>query len=131
MDPYGPPPYTGQGMMHPYLPPPPPATHQHPHHQQPPQARVPYPFPRRGLYNDVRLELAESVTDPYTQQPRQPFNNQGGYMPNGAPGGHPGMQPAPGATPLLPNQGRVIQTGPIRVLCIADVRGKSGPPNIY
>ncbi|KAK3303591.1 uncharacterized protein B0T15DRAFT_486958 [Chaetomium strumarium] len=31
--------------------------------------------------------------------------------------------PVPGAAPLLPNQGRVIQTGPIRVLCIADVRG--------
>ncbi|ORY61296.1 uncharacterized protein BCR38DRAFT_31284 [Pseudomassariella vexata] len=55
-------------------------------------------------------------------QPRQPYNSQG-YMPNGAPGGHPNLQPAPGATPLLPNQGRVLQTGPIRVLCIADVRG--------
>ncbi|KAI9896598.1 hypothetical protein N3K66_008770 [Trichothecium roseum] len=42
--------------------------------------------------------------------------NQPGYM-NGA-----GNLP-PGAAPLLPNQGRVIQTGPIRVLCIADVRG--------
>ncbi|KAG7138184.1 hypothetical protein HYQ45_004606 [Verticillium longisporum] len=40
--------------------------------------------------------------------PRQ-FNNPG-FTPNGA-------------APLLPNQGRVIQTGPIRVLCIADVRG--------
>lgn len=48
------------------------------------------------------------------QQPRQPYSNAG-YMPNGA--------SAPGATPLLPNQGRVIQQGPFRVLCIADVRG--------
>lgn len=29
----------------------------------------------------------------------------------------------PGAIPLAPNQGRVIQQGPVRVLCIADVRG--------
>lgn len=44
-------------------------------------------------------------------------------MPNGA-SNHPNPgQPAPGAVPLLPNQGRVIQSGPIRVLCIADVRG--------
>ncbi|KAI2633302.1 hypothetical protein GGS21DRAFT_127899 [Xylaria nigripes] len=51
-------------------------------------------------------------------QPRQPYSNQG-YMPNGA----PASGPVPGATPLLPNQGRIIQQGPIRVLCIADVRG--------
>ncbi|KAI3321202.1 hypothetical protein HD806DRAFT_503304 [Xylariaceae sp. AK1471] len=51
-------------------------------------------------------------------QPRQPYNNQG-YMPNGA----PASGPVPGATPLLPNQGRILQQGPIRVLCIADVRG--------
>ncbi|KXX74068.1 hypothetical protein MMYC01_200092 [Madurella mycetomatis] len=41
-------------------------------------------------------------------------------MPNG---GAPHSGPVPGAAPLLPNQGRIIQTGPIRVLCIADVRG--------
>ncbi|KAI1369982.1 hypothetical protein F5Y08DRAFT_291898 [Xylaria arbuscula] len=51
-------------------------------------------------------------------QPRQPYNNSG-YMPNGA----QVSGPVPGATPLLPNQGRVLQHGPIRVLCIADVRG--------
>lgn len=67
--------------------------------------------------SDVRVELG--LTNPHMQQPRQPYNNQG-YMPNGA----TNIQPAPGATPLLPNQGRVLQTGPIRVLCIADVRGK-------
>ncbi|KAK0708151.1 hypothetical protein B0H67DRAFT_330029 [Lasiosphaeris hirsuta] len=53
-------------------------------------------------------------------QSRNPYNNHPGYLPNGA-SSHPGA--VPGATPLLPNQGRVIQTGPIRVLCIADVRG--------
>jgi hypothetical protein len=30
----------------------------------------------------------------------------------------------PGATPLLPNNGRIIQNGSVRVLCVADVRGK-------
>jgi hypothetical protein len=54
------------------------------------------------------------------KQPRNNPYNQG-YMPNGA-APHQG-NPVPGATPLLPNQGRVIQSGPIRVLCIADVRG--------
>lgn len=43
------------------------------------------------------------------------YNNQG-YLQNGS-------VSQPGAAPLLPNQGRVIQTGPMRVLCIADVRG--------
>ncbi|KAL4917524.1 hypothetical protein BDW62DRAFT_211209 [Aspergillus aurantiobrunneus] len=38
-------------------------------------------------------------------------------LPNGASG------PVPGAAPLLPNNGRIIQNGPVRVLCIADVRG--------
>ncbi|RBR17178.1 uncharacterized protein FIESC28_06680 [Fusarium coffeatum] len=51
---------------------------------------------------------------------QRPYNNPGsGYLQNGASGGLP---PA-GAAPLLPNQGRVLQTGPLRVLCIADVRG--------
>lgn len=60
------------------------------------------------------------TVDAPTQQPRHPYNQQG-YLPNGQVPPHQG--PLPGATPLLPNQGRVIQTGPIRVLCIADVRG--------
>ena len=60
------------------------------------------------------------TVDAPTQQPRHPYNQQG-YLPNGQVPAHQG--PLPGATPLLPNQGRVIQTGPIRVLCIADVRG--------
>lgn len=61
------------------------------------------------------------------QQPRH-FNQNPGYLPNGAAGGHTGLPP--GATPLLPNNGRIVQTGGVRVLCIADVRGKFGcnPP---
>ncbi|KAI9373568.1 hypothetical protein BJX61DRAFT_376171 [Aspergillus egyptiacus] len=51
--------------------------------------------------------------------PRPPHNfvPQGYPLPNGASG------PVPGAAPLLPNNGRVIQNGPVRVLCVADVRG--------
>ncbi|KAF2760449.1 hypothetical protein EJ05DRAFT_450153 [Pseudovirgaria hyperparasitica] len=51
-------------------------------------------------------------------QPR-PYNQAAYGLPNG------GLQSSavPGATPLLPNQGRVIQQGSKRVLCIADVRG--------
>lgn len=52
------------------------------------------------------------------RQPRPQFPNQG-YLPNGTASG-----PAPGAQALLPNNGRIIQSGPIRVLCIADVRGE-------
>jgi len=53
-----------------------------------------------------------------TRRSRQPrIYNNSGYLPNGA------TNLPPGAAPLLPNQGRIIQTGPIRVLCIADVRG--------
>ncbi|KJZ76960.1 hypothetical protein HIM_03837 [Hirsutella minnesotensis 3608] len=47
-----------------------------------------------------------------------PYSAGPGFLQNGATG-----LPKPGAAPLLPNQGRVIQSGPIRVLCIADVRG--------
>lgn len=91
------------------------------HQQVFPPNRMRQRTPRTNFASsDIRLELADSMTDPFAQQPRQPYSNQG-YLPNGA----NNIQPAPGATPLLPNQGRVLQTGPIRVLCIADVRGKS------
>ncbi|CZS96069.1 hypothetical protein WAI453_009732 [Rhynchosporium graminicola] len=53
-----------------------------------------------------------------SQRPH-PYNNPG-YLPNGG-SGHTGLPP--GAAPLLPNNGRVIQTGGVRVLCVADVRG--------
>ncbi|RDW75180.1 hypothetical protein BP6252_06322 [Coleophoma cylindrospora] len=59
----------------------------------------------------------QQLTVPYTQQ--RPYNNPG-YLPNGAVGGHSTL---PGATPLLPNNGRVVETGGVRVLCVADVRG--------
>ena len=50
-------------------------------------------------------------------QPRPQFPNQGS-LPNGTSG------PTPGAQALLPNNGRIIQAGSVRVLCIADVRGE-------
>ncbi|KAK5083879.1 hypothetical protein LTR05_006386 [Lithohypha guttulata] len=59
------------------------------------------------------------VNPPLTRgysQPRPQYQLQG-YMPNGIPGGGPAAQP------LQPNNGRIIQNGPVRVLCIADVRG--------
>lgn len=56
------------------------------------------------------------------QQRPHTYNNQP-YLPNGAAAGHTGLPP--GAVPLLPNNGRIVQTGGVRVLCIADVRGGS------
>lgn len=62
-----------------------------------------------------KIQLTTSVV---VVQPRPPhtFNSPAYPMPNGS-------TPTPGATPLLPNQGRVIQSGPTRILCVADVRG--------
>ncbi|KAF1935020.1 hypothetical protein EJ02DRAFT_416405 [Clathrospora elynae] len=57
-----------------------------------------------------------------SQAPNQPRPYPGTYLPNGGTPSAP-SGPAPGAVPLLPNQGRVIQQGSARVLCIADVRG--------
>ncbi|KAF2199575.1 hypothetical protein GQ43DRAFT_112074 [Delitschia confertaspora ATCC 74209] len=54
-----------------------------------------------------------------SQAPAQPRPYPGSYLPNGG----VVSGPVPGAQPLLPNQGRVIQSGSARVLCIADVRG--------
>lgn len=62
----------------------------------------------------------------HAQQPPRHYA-QGGYMANGAGGPPHQPMPAPGAVPLLPNQGRVIDTGSIRILCVADVRGKFDP----
>ncbi|KAI9663576.1 MAG: hypothetical protein M1829_006035 [Trizodia sp. TS-e1964] len=50
------------------------------------------------------------------------YNNQG-YLPNGASGITNAAPPVTTATPLLPNNGRVVQAGRVRVLCVADVRG--------
>ena len=68
----------------------------------------------KGIPNLPGLKLMV----PILQRP-QHFNQ--GYLPNGAAPGH--INPLPGAAPLLPNNGRVIQTGGVRVLCVADVRG--------
>ena len=64
-----------------------------------------------------------SHTDRLQQAPNQPRPYPGNYLPNGSAPGAP-SGPAPGAVPLLPNQGRVLQQGSVRVLCIADVRGE-------
>ena len=58
-------------------------------------------------------------------RPHNPSSYHQNYLPNGQvpPGNLPNA--LPGAAALLPNQGRVIQNGPIRVLCVADVRGRS------
>ncbi|MCJ1356638.1 MAG: hypothetical protein MMC33_006633 [Icmadophila ericetorum] len=50
------------------------------------------------------------------------FNNQS-YLPNGASGNSGPVAPSSTASPLLPNNGRVIQSGAVRILCVADVRG--------
>lgn len=52
-----------------------------------------------------------------SSQPRPPQYQLQGYMPNGTSG------PVTGAQPLQPNNGRVLQNGSVRILCIADVRG--------
>ncbi|KAL4950293.1 hypothetical protein BDW69DRAFT_202272 [Aspergillus filifer] len=63
----------------------------------------------KSLQSAVARKLEEAAEENFTPQ---------GYpLPNGAAG------PVPGAAPLLPNNGRIIQNGPVRVLCIADVRG--------
>lgn len=70
-------------------------------------------------HNIPQVVLALTVE---CQQPHPQFQNQG-YLPNGSSG------PVPGAQALLPNNGRVIQSGATRVLCVADVRGIGVPPN--
>ncbi|EGD86680.1 hypothetical protein H112_05186 [Trichophyton rubrum D6] len=50
--------------------------------------------------------------------PPHAFTSTPYTLPNGST-----VVPTPGATPLLPNNGRIIQNGAVRILCIADVRG--------
>ncbi|KAL6233109.1 hypothetical protein BDW75DRAFT_252224 [Aspergillus navahoensis] len=75
----------------------------------------------KSLQLAVDRKLEETLQDAPdgSLDPRPPHNfvPQGYPLPNGASG------PVPGAAPLLPNNGRIIQNGPVRVLCIADVRG--------
>ena len=75
----------------------------------------------RGVLKGVP-SLPGLMLTPTIQQRPQHYNNQG-YLPNGAAPGP--LNPLPGAAPLLPNNGRVIQTNGVRVLCVADVRGKT------
>lgn len=70
------------------------------------------PPPQKFQLLTRSLKNAGSQPRPYAQAAAQQTN-----------GGPPMPTPMPGAIPLLPNQGRVIQQGPVRVLCIADVRG--------
>ncbi|KAF7560304.1 hypothetical protein G7046_g3856 [Stylonectria norvegica] len=71
------------------------------------------------IYTSLAMpwEMAQSQHHPANAKQPRPYTNPG-YLQNGASG-----LPPSGAAPLLPNQGRVIQAGPLRVLCIADVRG--------
>jgi hypothetical protein len=68
-----------------------------------------------GQMRPIRIPPLTSYPQPRPQYPTQ------AYMQNGTSG------PVPGAQPLLPNNGRIIQAGPTRVLCIADVRGMNSP----
>lgn len=67
------------------------------------------------------LQVARRRLTPLKQPTQQPRSFNNGYLPNGTPAGSSG--PVPGAQPLLPNQGRIMQSGPTRILCVADVRG--------
>ncbi len=71
------------------------------------------------------MQKSELITKQQPSHQPPPYNN--GYLPNGAPPTGPGAAggSVSGATPLPPNQGRVIQAGATRVLCVADVRGIS------
>lgn len=70
----------------------------------------------------TRISHVGRLTMASQQPPSQPRAYSQAYLPNGGP--QPGG-PVPGARPLDPNQGRVQQVGHARVLCVADVRGKT------
>lgn len=81
--------------------------------------------PTQQIFHHCTMDLVQfgalpPIYIPVLTQPQpHPYPPQasGSYMQNGS-------GPVPGARPLLPDNGRVIQSGPTRVLCIADVRGK-------
>lgn len=81
--------------------------------------------------NNYMQQQKAVLMPPQQSGPRAPFPQSNNYLPNGAPASGappaPTGVPAPGARPLDPNQGRVIQQGATRVLCVADVRGESFP----
>ena len=66
----------------------------------------------------VLRELNTNRAQQAQNQSRVPYS-QVGYMPNGAPSG-----PSSAAATIAATQARVVQQGPVRLLCIADVRGK-------
>lgn len=56
------------------------------------------------------------------------FNNEG-YLPNGATGVSGSASTGNFTSNNFSNNGRVVQNAGVRVLCVADVRGKlEGPP---
>lgn len=61
--------------------------------------------------------LASTSTDLSSLQPRPSNFNSQGFLPNGS--NAPSNVGPAGAS----GQNRVVQTGPVRVLCVADVRG--------
>ena len=76
------------------------------------------PVRKMAFYNQgvsrPAVPLIKSIQPPPYQSQQQ------GYLPNG----NSATGPTPGAQPLLPHNGRIIQQGATRVLCIADVRGR-------
>lgn len=80
-------------------------------------------LPQDRAINSFRNPKTSPLTMAHLSQSRSAF------LPNGAaPPGTSG--PVPGARPLLPNQGQVIDAGATRILCVADVRGKLSTPLI-
>ena len=66
----------------------------------------------------------DALADVLLLQPRpHTFNNQA-YLPNGATGGPGNTAASSMASNLLPNNGRLVQNGGVRILCVADVRGE-------
>lgn len=68
-----------------------------------------------ALLNTSRMENQMS-NSPIQPRPTYPPPT---YMINGTSG------PVPGAQALQPNNGKILQNGPTRILCVADVRGET------
>ena len=72
----------------------------------------------------VRILQRQDKRSELTMYQPRPHNFNEGYLPNGAPG-VPGSGPAGSfGSNNFSNNGRVVQNGGVRVLCVADVRGK-------
>lgn len=82
--------------------------------------------PRSHIQANSTVEKPEQSL--IVQQPR-PYNSYNqGHLPNGASGAQAPAGGAPGGSNFLPNNPRIILSGGVRVLCIADVRGTRLPP---